>query len=271
MCAFCAPSASRMWLRDIPVSIPGPARHAVLPTFENPQLSVQRSYQYAGTLPRLISFVCHSYANTGGVGAFFPFWNEFATAAAKGSRPQLPSYQQPAPITPLEATFTSPLVNVADKGLITSLESTLTGTRGCNPCRCNTYKKHRGLQRTLFRSPRHQENVGQLPTALSRLAMTCHTGPFQNAETGASLQCSLGGKRMASSQKNPLSWQHCGSVCPGLAIRKRLSSCETRCFGSQNCLTRPSGIRPRVPLAGERQSVASIGSQTTSTCRFGSA
>ncbi len=68
-----------MWLRDIPVSIPGPARHAVLPTFQNPQLSVQRSYQYAGTLTRLISFVCHSYANTGGVGVFFPFWNEFAT------------------------------------------------------------------------------------------------------------------------------------------------------------------------------------------------
>ncbi len=135
-----------MWLRDIPVSGPGPARHAVLSTFQNPQLSVQRSYHYAGTLNRLISFVCHSYENTGGVGVFFPFWNEFATTVAKGSRPQLPSYQQLAPVTPLEATFTGPLVNVADKRLITSLESTLTETPSRNPFRCNIYKKHLGAE-----------------------------------------------------------------------------------------------------------------------------
>src|SRR5712692_5587147 len=34
-----------------------------------------RSYHYTGTLPQLISFVCHSYKNTGGVWVFFPFWN----------------------------------------------------------------------------------------------------------------------------------------------------------------------------------------------------
>src|SRR5713101_6342900 len=36
------------------------------------------SYLNTGTLTRLISFVSHSYANTGGVGVFFPFWNALA-------------------------------------------------------------------------------------------------------------------------------------------------------------------------------------------------
>src|SRR5712692_9218102 len=29
---------------------------------------------HTGTLPRLISLICHSYENTRGVGLFFPFW-----------------------------------------------------------------------------------------------------------------------------------------------------------------------------------------------------
>ena len=33
------------------------------------------SYRQTGTLPRLISFVCHSYENCRGVYPFFPFWN----------------------------------------------------------------------------------------------------------------------------------------------------------------------------------------------------
>ena len=33
------------------------------------------SYHVIGTLPRLISFACHSYENSGGVGVFFPFWD----------------------------------------------------------------------------------------------------------------------------------------------------------------------------------------------------
>ncbi len=33
------------------------------------------SYHHTGTLPRLISFICHSYENTRGVGVFFPFRN----------------------------------------------------------------------------------------------------------------------------------------------------------------------------------------------------
>ncbi len=55
----------------------------------------------------------------------------------------LPFYKQNAPLTPLESVPASPLLGVANKGLITSLKSTLTGTRGCNPRRCNIYKKHR--------------------------------------------------------------------------------------------------------------------------------
>jgi hypothetical protein len=33
------------------------------------------SYLHTGMLPRLISFVCHSYENTRGAGVFFPFRN----------------------------------------------------------------------------------------------------------------------------------------------------------------------------------------------------
>ncbi len=36
---------------------------------------LQWSYLQTGTLPRLISFVCHSYENCRGVGVFFPFRN----------------------------------------------------------------------------------------------------------------------------------------------------------------------------------------------------
>jgi len=35
----------------------------------------QWSYLYTGILPPLKSFVCHSYENCRGGGAFFPFWN----------------------------------------------------------------------------------------------------------------------------------------------------------------------------------------------------
>jgi len=44
---------------------------------------LRRSYRYTGTLPRLISFVCHSYENTGGVGVFFPFWNSFPAVVSQ--------------------------------------------------------------------------------------------------------------------------------------------------------------------------------------------
>src|SRR5260370_39013084 len=50
------------------------ARHAVLLTLPSDGNRPSWSYHHTGTLPRLISFVSHSYANTGGVGVFFPFW-----------------------------------------------------------------------------------------------------------------------------------------------------------------------------------------------------
>ena len=50
-------------------------RHAVLLTLSANRNCLPWSYPYTGTLPRLISFVSHSYENTRGVGVFFPFWN----------------------------------------------------------------------------------------------------------------------------------------------------------------------------------------------------
>jgi hypothetical protein len=43
------------------------------------------SYLHTGTLPQLISSICHSYENTWGVGGFFPFWN-VPTYGSKPSR-----------------------------------------------------------------------------------------------------------------------------------------------------------------------------------------
>jgi len=47
------------------------------------------SYLHTGTLPRLISFVCHSCENTGGVGVFFPFW--FTLSEVEGFIPSAPT------------------------------------------------------------------------------------------------------------------------------------------------------------------------------------
>jgi len=44
------------------------------------------SYLYTGTLPRLISFVCHSYENTGGVGVFFAFCTPCAQSKGQLSK-----------------------------------------------------------------------------------------------------------------------------------------------------------------------------------------
>jgi hypothetical protein len=56
----------------------------------------------------------------------------------------LPSCKQNAPITYLESTPARPLISVADKGLITPLEATLTNTPHHNFFRSNTCKKHGG-------------------------------------------------------------------------------------------------------------------------------
>src|SRR5216683_5861294 len=59
-----------------------PVPHAVLLTLNSVDNRPPWSYRYTGTLPRLISFVSHSYANTGGVGVFFPF--RLALSSAQG-------------------------------------------------------------------------------------------------------------------------------------------------------------------------------------------
>src|SRR5216684_2074865 len=60
----------------MPVCLPRASMgHAVLLTLPSDHSYPAWSYRHTGTLPRLISFVSHSYENTGGVGVFFPFWN----------------------------------------------------------------------------------------------------------------------------------------------------------------------------------------------------
>jgi|HubBroStandDraft_3_1064219.scaffolds.fasta_scaffold21526_2 hypothetical protein len=46
----------------------------VLDPFPEPGNRPTWSYLHTGTLPRLISFICHSCENCRGVGVFFPFW-----------------------------------------------------------------------------------------------------------------------------------------------------------------------------------------------------
>ena len=75
---------------------------------------------------------------------------------------------------------------------------------------------------------------------------------------------------MASSQKNPLSTQQTGFGCSGCSPAILRSSFATRCCGSQNWRARLSGILASVLRRGARESVASIGSHTTSTRREGS-
>jgi hypothetical protein len=76
---------------------------------------------------------------------------------------------------------------------------------------------------------------------------------------------------MASSQKNPWSTQQTGFGCSGCSSAILRRSFATRCCGSQNWRARLSGILARALRTGERRSVASIGSHTTSTRSEGSA
>src|SRR5437867_2758865 len=59
------------------------ARHAVLLTPSGNGNRPLWSYRYTCTLPRLISFVCHSYENAGDVRVFFPFWNSLLPARTR--------------------------------------------------------------------------------------------------------------------------------------------------------------------------------------------
>jgi hypothetical protein len=76
---------------------------------------------------------------------------------------------------------------------------------------------------------------------------------------------------MAISQKNPRLTQQSGLGWSGFSPAILPSSWATRCCGSQNCRARWSGSLRSVAFTGERKSVGSIGSHTTSTRSEGSA
>src|SRR6266852_2542784 len=126
-----------------------PAPHAVLLTLSDEGKRPVWSYRYTGTLPRLISFVSHSYENTGGVGVFFPF--RLSLRSAQGFIPPAPtdlprSYREdPDPVGTLSgplltlllsllaATLMKLPASVANKRLtprLNPLDATLTKNKG---------------------------------------------------------------------------------------------------------------------------------------------
>src|SRR6266851_7330777 len=144
-----------------------PSRHAVLLTLSGDSNCPLWSYLHTGTLPRLISFVSHSYAtfafrtllrdeNTGGVGVFFPFWNSLVGCRgfdpgnerlSKSSTDYCRLITDHCPLTcpdpvgatatlalsPLDATLMDLPASVANKGLtawLNPLDATLTKNRG---------------------------------------------------------------------------------------------------------------------------------------------
>jgi len=143
------------------------ARYAVLLTLSGDSNCPLWSYLHTGTLPRLISFVSHSYAtfafrtvlrdeNTGGVGVFFPFWNSLVGCRgfdpgnehlSKSSADYCRLITDHCPLTcpdpvgatatlalsPLDATLMHLPASVANKGLtawLNPLDATLTKNRG---------------------------------------------------------------------------------------------------------------------------------------------
>src|SRR5713226_6405118 len=148
-----------------------PSRHAVLLTLSGDSNCPLWSYLHTGTLPRLISFVSHSYAtfafrtvlrdeNTGGVGVFFPFWNSLVGCRAfdpgnerlsKSSTDYCQLITNHCPLTcanpvgvnatlglsPLAATLMDLLASVANKRLtagLSPLDATLTKNQGYPLC-----------------------------------------------------------------------------------------------------------------------------------------
>src|SRR6266478_4541632 len=126
-----------------------PAPHAVLLTLSDEGKRPVWSYRYTGTLPRLISFVSHSYENTGGVGVFFPF--RLSLSSAQGFILPVPidlsrSYREdPDPVGTLSgplltlllsllaATLMKLPASVANKRLtprLNPLDATLTKNKG---------------------------------------------------------------------------------------------------------------------------------------------
>src|SRR6266852_3681121 len=133
-----------------------PSRYAVLLTLSGDSNCPLWSYLHTGTLPRLISFVSHSYKNTGRVGVFFPFWNSLVGCRgfdpgnerlSKSSADYCRLITDHCPLTcpdpvgatatlalsPLDATLMDLPASVANKGLtswLNPLDATLTKNRG---------------------------------------------------------------------------------------------------------------------------------------------
>ncbi len=132
------------------------ARHAVLLTPSPDGSCPAWSYLHTGTLPRLISFVSHSYENTGGVGVFFPFWHSHVGYQGFNPGNERPSKSSTdycqlitdhcaltcanpvgvtatLALTPLAATLMDLPASVANKGLtawLSPLDATFTKNRG---------------------------------------------------------------------------------------------------------------------------------------------
>ena len=120
--------------------------HAVLLTSPGNGNRPLWSYLHTGTLPRLISFVCHSYENTGGVGVFFPFWFTFLTATEgsfnsfPGPASEIPRRSDVAtcrrfdvPLSPLSATLARAPISVYSKArteILNPLAAALAKNRG---------------------------------------------------------------------------------------------------------------------------------------------
>jgi len=67
-------------------------------------MGVLRSYHITGTLTRLISFICHSYENTRGVGGFFPFWSTLSGKCEGNSPRAIKASTNPCAIIGLAAS-----------------------------------------------------------------------------------------------------------------------------------------------------------------------
>ncbi len=142
-----------------------PFRHAVLLALPSDCNRPIWSYRYTGTLPRLISFVCHSYANTGGVGVFFPFWN--LLVSCRGFAPSIECLSKPSThsrqLGHCHSFFKSFRCNTYGSPRNCCKQRTYVLTKSF---RCNTYKKPRGegaLRRLDFSTFRY---AGCIPDAV---------------------------------------------------------------------------------------------------------
>src|SRR6266851_6076686 len=151
-----------------------PAPHAVLLTLSDEGKRPVWSYRYTGTLPRLISFVSHSYENTGGVGVFFPF--RLSLSSAQG-------FILPVPID-LSRSYREdpdPVGATAHSSLKSFSCNTYEAPRKCckqktyasaKSFRCNTYKKQGGPYRLAACRKSSSTGVAMISRTRSRSAGT---------------------------------------------------------------------------------------------------